>query len=587
MKYKRFWLLFLIFIVLIIMLIAQNSMVTSYVNPHSNVESIDRSAGIVMKISRVLDAAKNLSSKEHIKYNYIFMNPYGSGYMYHNPIPNDLDMEVGIHLGTFVYDGKNGEKVAEDIMASIESFGYAFNYNLNAIYTDLYTDVSPFEFLQKMTKEHNYYKNSIKNSLDYVVAGKNYVKYVHKIFNNTKYSYRVDYPYYMSSNEILLTGYPMTKMFNDKLSYNDNQKKYLREITLIPNFFINLKYNGKNIPVEISPESFFGARLQLKRRFFASSVFANLYSIKFLHNTEILKNDNDFFFYRMLAFRRHLLEVENIYGAGLDRSIKIFKRIMQTANMIRPIIGDEEYNKIAKYVDDTLEDTDIQLLNDCSNIYGVVYSLQKAPNLLVRLNEDGKTETLYNTANDALNELYKRGNVDKQYLDVLKKYHEQSFLYLTKVKNPDDVYIVKNIEMSDTVKEVSNKAMSSLIKNKEYIAQIIKIFNDILVNAGYHRIYIYWLDEHTLGILKDDFTKGIDNLEEFSKKNDLMAIDYKLVTPAEIPKSTLKYEVWVRHNPTPEQEANYQNLRNTFLEDKKNYNIKIRYQLLPMLFRHG
>ena len=581
MKYKRFLVLFSIFIILLILFIVQKSLLFVYVNPTSNTEGMKYSAITVKQVSEILDEARVISKKENVNYNYIFFNPYGSGYLKNNPIPNDLDLEVGVYLGEFEYNGENGEQVSSDIMNAIESFSLAFNFGLNAYPSGIYTDESPFELLNRMTKTNKYYKDSIKDSLDYVVNGKNYIKYVRKIFHNKKYSYRVDYPYYMSSNEILLTGFPMVKMYSDNLIYNKDQKKYLREITLIPNFFIDLKYKDKVIPVEISPESFFGARLQLKRRFFATSVFANSYSTKFLKNTEILKDEDEYFFYRMLSFRRHLLETENIKGAGLDRPLKIFKRIIQTANTIKVVLGDEKYNEISEYVESYLYNPDIQLLNECVNIYGIVYSLQKSPQLLVRLNSLGKTASLYEVAEECLNKLYERGKVDKKHLDVMKNYHETKLKYLSSISDAENVYLLEDRALCDAVKDEANVAVRELVKDDGKIDKFISYFNDILIKAGYHRTFIYWLDEHTLGILSDDYTKNIKDVEKFAKDNGLTAIEYKFINAAQIPKDTIKYEVWTRYNPTEEEEAAYKNLRQTLLDDRKNYNIKRKMVLLP------
>ena len=582
MKYKRFWLLFLAFVILICILISKKSIMLSYINSDIDLNGIHYSARQILDISEILDNAKALSKSENIKYKYIFFNPYGSGFMNHNPIPNDLDLEVGINLGEYNYDGSNGDEVAESIMKAIESFGYSFNFCLNSTYKDLYTDISPFELLTKMTRTHNYYKKSIIESLNYVANGTNHVKYVQKIFNNKKYNYKVDYPYYLSSNEILLTGYPMVKIFSDRFSYNTQQKKYMREITLIPNFFITLKYKDSKIPVEISPETVFGARLQLKRRFFATSIFANRYSLNFLKNTEILNDDEKYFFYRMLSFRRHLMETENIKNSGMDRPIKMFKRLIQTANMFHSVIGEDMYNEIVGYAENYLNNPDIQLLNECANIYGVVYSIQKAPILLVRLNNTEKTQTLYKTADEALGQLYARNIVDKKHLDVLKNYHEKKLQYLSSIKEPADAYLLQDSEITDKVKEEISAAVRSLIKDADKIDKFINYFEDILVSAGYHQIYIYWLNEHTLGILKDDFTSKIDDLQSFAQNNDLTAMKYKIVTAKEIPTNTIKYEIWVRNNPTEKETETFNNLKQTLLDDRKsNLKIKKKYEILP------
>ena len=554
--------------------VLNNSLLFVYVNPYTNIEGMKYSAKQVYAIGKILDNARNLSRYEKIKYRYKFFNQYGSGYMTHNPIPNDLDLETDVYLGEFEYDGKNGKEVANRIMDSIESFSFAFNYCLNSSNDNIYIDQSPFEQLSIMAKERGHYVKSIVNSLDYVISGKNYIKYVSRIFNNKKYIYRVDYPYYMDANEILLTGYPVIKMFSDDLIYSPNQKRYLREITLIPTYSITLKYNGKSIPVDLVPESYFGARMHIKRRFFTSSVFTNKYSEKYLKTTGILHDEKQYFFYRMLSFKRHISETENIIVAGIDRPLKLIKRLMQTADMMHSQIGDDMYNEIAEYAGKYLNNPDIQLLNECSNIYSIVYTLQQTPNLLAKLNELNKTHSLYETANDSLNQLYARGVVDKKYLDIMKKYHDTKLKYLPEIKNASDVYLLGDDELCKAVKDATNSAIRDMITDVDKIDKYVAVFNNIMIKAGYHRIFIYWLDAHTLGILKDDFTNKITNLESFAKYNDLTAMEYKFINKEDIPKSTMKYEVWVRYNPSPEEEKEFVKLKQSFDDDKKLLKVK-------------
>ncbi|MBQ1612448.1 MAG: hypothetical protein II085_03130 [Alphaproteobacteria bacterium] len=170
MKHLRFLILLVIFILLLGFYVQQNSLLFVYVNPQTDTSGMKYSAKTIMEIGHVLDKARMTSRRDHVKYNYEYYNPYGSGFLPHNPIPNDLDLEVGINLGEFTYDGNNGEKVAQDILNAIENFSFAFNFCLNSDSKNLYTDISPFDLLENMTKVHKRYKRALKESLDYVVS---------------------------------------------------------------------------------------------------------------------------------------------------------------------------------------------------------------------------------------------------------------------------------------------------------------------------------------------------------------------------------------------------------------------------------
>ena len=575
---KRYWIYIVIFGIILLYLISQRVVLYVWANPFTETAGMRSITPIVYRINKALDNAKSFSHNEGYDYSYSFFNIYGSGFTKNNPVPNDLDTEVSIYLGEYSYDGTNGREIAQKLLEKIESFLFAFYYYINVdAKKDIRITKTAFDQLKLGEQTHDYNLNLISNALNNVINKKSYVQYTEKVFELNKEIHKVDYPYSMGYNEILLTGAPSITMFSDKLTYNKNMLKYPREISLVTEFKFNLKYKNEIIETKIIPESYFGARLNINRRFFASSAFVNRYSEKFLKKESILNDPKLYHFYRMISYKRHIGEIENMIETDYSRPNKIFKRLMQTADMVQPLLDDKTYNEICEYVYMNLVNRDMQLLNEYDNIAYMLKKLNKSPDLLLSYIDSGAIDNMYHIAQNVLKELYKRGNVDKKALDTIKEFQNTKFKQFLIAETKSDVYLDKEDKTYDNVADVIDEAMVHQIQDFKKINKYVDLFNNIFQSAGYHKLHMYWLDNRTLGYVEDDFTKGIKDFAKFAQENDLADFDYKMIKANQIPEVTLRYDLWVRNNPTPEQEANYKKLKQTFEDDRKNFKIKRKW----------
>ena len=90
-------------------------------------------------------------------------------------------------------------------------------------------------------------------------------------------------------------------------------------------------------------------------------------SYNFIKNFLPLNNNDDYLFYRIYCFRRHFQELENIVLTN-DRPVKLFKRLMQCADCVYPILDKDLYKEIGNFVNENLGDEKIRLLNEATNI---------------------------------------------------------------------------------------------------------------------------------------------------------------------------------------------------------------------------
>ena len=551
-----------------------------YLNPYTETKGFRDIAVTIKTLDKALDFTQNISERDGYPFKYIFKNAYGSGFLKNNPIPNDLDFAVGVYLGEYVYDGSNADEIANSIVDKMDSFQYLFNSYINTLNDgSLYIDKTIFQILNDTASVHRRNVQVVSSSIPTVLAGRDYIRYTQKTMDGTPDGEKVELPYILKSNEILIEEYPPINLFSDSILYNSNMPRYMRTISIIPEFFVN----DKNVTVEVVPEAFLGERLQLSRRFFASTVFVGINSAGYLNNLSYIKEDEDYLYYRMFSYRRHLQEISNLKLIK-DRPVKMLKRIMQTADIISPVIDKQDYREIADIVNQNLSDRDIQLLNEYSNICVNIYLIQESPQLFLRLLEEQKIRVMYDTMTKCLDELEMRAEISEGMIDNLRKFQVAQLQKMFLLQNSSEVIAFRDLLLAknlDNIQRIINKTIFEKLHDKDKLNSYIDLFNKIYTDAGYHKVTLYWLDRNTMGVLNDSFTKNIKDFKQFAAENNLADTEYKLLKPGENPKTAVKYTVWARYNSSYEEDINYQKLRKALLDDKKNFKLKRKFVIIP------
>lgn len=574
-KIKIILLSFVLFcsLALTLQYIYKNCVIFYWVNPYTNTQGYKYIADSMKELNKAFEFARKSSEKEGYKYSYIFQNAYGSGFLHNNPIPNDLDYSIGIDLGEYEYDGKNAKEIAESVISKMDSFQDMFNIYINEFCNrDIYSTDTPFEKLSYTTYNHNKNVEQIFKYLPYALKGEDYVLYTNKTLPDGN----LDIPFVMRANTILIQDYDPIMLMSDIVKYNTEMKTYLREISIIPEFFLTVKHDNKVSEIEIVPESFTGERLQLSRRFYAASTFSNLYSRKFLKQTNILHNDEDYLYYRMLSYKRHLQEISNIQIMK-DRPIKMLKRIQQTADIISPMLDSKTKSEIDAVVFENMSNKNIQLLNDYHNICTNIMFISQYPKMHMKLIQNGKLNVMYNSLLEIIEDLKKNNEIDVKKINVLEKYAKEDIHSLLGAKNYNEVRALNEKVFIDNFKVINdtvNFAVYDIFKGKEKLLSHINLFNSIYTDCGFHKVYIYLLSTNNYGILKDDYTKNIKDFKQFAKDNKLADVNYKLLDKKDVPTYAAKYTVWARYNSTDEQNKNYEILKQKLLNDKTNFYIK-------------
>ena len=576
---KRLIVLIAIFILLISAVLFKNSVEFVYVSPRVNTLVFPYLADIIKPLDKALDSALAISNKEYGGMKYIYKNAYGSGFIIGNPIPNDLDYSVGVNLGKYKYDGMNADKIANDLFNKISLFQALLSSNIASNKnSDFYCEFSAFDSIFTMGVKRKIFVKDVTSSINNVLAGKEYVKYFTKYYDEDS---TFMFPFVLKSNEILIEDFPPVILYSDKIKYSKQKADdaFLRELTIVFDYSFTLEdVRGKQVKeVELVAESFNGQRMQLSRRFFVPIVFVGEESAKYLRNLDYLNNDDEYVYYRLYNFGRHLQEIQNL-NSTKERPIKLLKRILQCLDLIYPVLDENTRDDIFNTVTSLLNSKEVYLLNNYSTAVSNLFEIINKPGIFFKAKNDYKLMQLLSVIDNSAKEMHESKILSDKDYNKLNSIHKKLRYIIYNTNKLED--LKKNseliLQLQTDINSVENVVFANLFKTQKDLFNYTKIFNDVYRNAGFHKVNLYWLNKNTLGVEKDSFTSKIPekDLHRMALENRLVDVNYKFIDVNKIDPYRVRYSVWVRYNPTDVENKNYQNLKNILLKDKKNFKIK-------------
>lgn len=351
----------------------------------------------------------------------------------------------------------------------------------------------------------------------------------------------------------------------------------LREITIVTDFYADIQKGDEVINAEIVAESFSGQRLQLTRRFFVPIVFVGNSSANYLKHLSFLNDDDEYIEYRLFNFVRHLREFSNLKEMQ-ERPIKLFKRVLQCTDLILPVLDANTVEDINSTISKNLNNPKIQLINDYQTAFSNLIQITMMPSLYLKAQYNNEVTKHVNSMIKITDEMKALNQFKPEEIALLDKTNSklQNDLKMLNSEYKLRMYTQDIVQMSTSVFEMLDNIVKASTYDKEKILGYVEIFSKIMRNAGFHKIDICWLNNNTIGVVKDEFTSTVPakELKQMAKENNLADVDYKFISRAELSGPKVRYAVWVRYNSTDKENQNWELMKSQLLEDKKNFNIK-------------
>ena len=425
--------------------------------------------------------------------------------------------------------------------------------------------------------------NAIAHSLPRLFSHKDYVVYTDKTIytEDNSEGIQIVLPFILKKNEILIEDYSPVELYSKDVRYNSKTRNILRSISVVATFYADIKKGDDVVRAEFVAESFTGQRLQLERRFYVPIVFVGRNSAKYLSKLSILNDDDEYITYRLFNFRRHVQEFGNL-TLDRERPIKLLKRLLQCKNLIEPALEPEIAEDIEETVEGLLNSKKIQLINDYETAYFNLTDITSNPYLYSSI----PTKVINNHINE-MNNIVKKMKSSRKFRRSITK---QLTKYTKQLKLPKDMDTETMQRYNDKIStnaidvfEILDKEVQNSIPEKVYI--FMDDFMNVITKSGFHKITMGWVNKYTIGIVKDDFTSKIphNELKKMAAENDLVDVTYKLVDAKDLEGLKIRYNVWVKYNPTEEENKYWEQMRDNLIKDKRNFNIKQKF-VIPRYF---
>lgn len=555
-----------------------------WVNPNVNTKVFPYISKTLKDIDKALNYTVSIMKSNKLDVKILYKNAYGSGFLKHNPIPNDLDYSIGIYLGEYDFDGQNSLEIAREIDRKMSLFQAEFYNYINTIDPEkFYSDYSVISSLTESSYKSDANIKAITSSIPNLFNHKNYIIYTDKILlDKNKKAVHMTFPFILKENEILIEDFSPVTVYTELVKYNKNTRGMMREITIVTDFYADIKKGDDLVNAEIVAESFTGQRLQLTRRFFVPVIFAGNCSAKYLKHLNLLTDDDAYIEYRLFNFKRHLQEFSNLNELEM-RPVKLFKRVLQCEDLILPLLAPETVEEINNTIEANLNNPKIQLINDWQTAFENLTKITAMPRLYLKAQYKNKITRHLDSMKQITLEMKNSGLFNKDDIALIENFTDdiaerQKLINSESKLDEYHKYILKN---SDPVIDAAIRITTEATRDKEKIIGYIDTFGKILEAAGFRKIDMCWLDKNLIGIVKDDFTSTIEekDLKLMAKENGLADVEYKFINKSSLSGTKVRYALWVRYNPTDKENQIYENMKSELLKDKTNFNIKRRFIL--------
>lgn len=573
---KRLIFLSIVLFILCCILVHDNVLKVVYVSPQTNIEALGYAKKSIKPIDNALDRVMNLCRHQYKDMNYLYKNYYGSGFIKNNPIPNDLDVAVGVDLGEFEYDGENTYKTSRAIVDKISTY-HLYSHIVFLKSKNLFLMDKPA--ILKLNELERKKVSSMENIADGIEkAFNNDIQIVHSTKDYK--GQNVNYTLVFKPNEIFVDDITPVFTYTSGISYNKTMSDFPRELTVVPDFYAKIKNTktGEIKSVDLVEESFLGERFQISRRFFVPLIFTGNQSLKYLKSLDFLTNDEKYLDTRMFNYFRYVTEVQMYLDASVD-PVKLLKRLHQCTDIISPALTQEQRDKIYSDIDETLSKPDIQTTTDYLTIYKNIKFMTQNKFIMTKAEEFGYFKQWIVASNACLELLSKNSEYKDEVNDLLKIHNEILAQFRDMNSEIKLAELNKYLDNEDlNVYVACAKIINKNIDNTDKFMADFKILNDVFKKSGYHSMDLYWINKDTVYIARNEFTKTLTQKDilPLIKENSLPQGNYKLLNETKL-LGNKKETVYVRYKSTEVENKYLKELEDKLLQDKKNFKIKRKY----------
>jgi hypothetical protein len=486
-----------------------------------------------LRLSKIIRACRS----EGIPACHLFQGAYGSGFLKENPVGNDLDYMMAVHLGKISIRGTETDTAAHEIIDRLDAYLKIFYSVADAAQDEDLSVMSWGPLEREGLKERQGLKEKLGGLLNDTLKGK-----THRILLKAYDACWV--PNVLPVGSGYLYENMMVKFVSRQIRYTREMCPGLREFSIVLHFVFDVEQEGPGggktpIGSMIFDPTFIptGKVLPIMDSFLwtapAGSASASFFKKRLLQSSRQLVES------RPVNCVNILFQCERYFLKG--DLMKALKRLHQGFDWIRPVLDHSFRAEISAYLRRHLNDPGALLCQDIAEMAQMLHMVWSRPHLFVMYHGSGDIRGILNQMSTDLRrletgypQLFEKGTGRfKNALDEIHKIYashtypdlkERASQLLKQIETSARDYLICLMPDSDRIWEFKERLLGEL------------------TSAGFRVLPVHGMLDGTLGVSETDL-KGIttlDTLNRTSEKIGAPAFTYRLVSASECSPGTPK-----------------------------------------------
>lgn len=570
-KMKKFKLTLLVLIILAglfyyVPYIINNNYIFLYISPDTNTKSYPYIAGVSKKLNDILFKAVDALNIYAPNSKVLYTNGYGTGFVKDNVTATDFDYNAGIYIGNYEYNGQNSIQIAGKLLENITRFQtYIISITKN---TNQNFYIPNTNYLIKNTINSD--KNKISESIRTALEG-------------NPYSINVGSGRFeLSPHEVLLPNYMPVTFYNSDISYFENYREILREITLSISYYFDLTNpaTGEKYSLHFVAATPEGKRIyQPEFKYFVPNIYTSINSFNYVRKITGKLNDNEYVQTRLTNYFNNFYL--SAYGNSKNNNnpLKIINNLIQCVEVLSPILPKNAEKQIRDEVSKALSNSTVALLNDYYRANDLLFYIIHDTEFYNELQKNNSVSKHISDMEKILNDMINDPTMTYNNLKPLFEYQKKLSDAKNNMTGLQNAVDLQYKAINDYLKDLMTTKISGNFDGyMNYLNKVIEtagIYNIKFYNDRPDHIYVF-RDKFTYKLRAEDIAKlNIQNGDNTKIFNENTAFEFK--SPEDFYEDTGKISYgWVMYKPTKLQKAVYEDVKKYLLKDKQNYHIRIR-----------
>ena len=533
------------------------------VSPYTNKDAFFYLAPAIKSLNLRLGKIAEACRSKGLHACHVFQGAYGSGFLKHNIVGNDLDYMMVVDLGKIVIHGRDTDAAAREIIKKIDAYVEIF-YSIADSSQDADLSVMNWGPLgrQGLNKTDGL-EEKLTELLDDTVKGKD-----HRVLLKGRHSCL--FPNVLPLGTGYLYANTMVKFVSRQIRYTGRMFAGLREFSVMLHFSFDLALEG---PGE--------KKTSMKKMLFdptyipAGRVLPVMDS--FLWTVPVGSRSASFFNKALLEDSRALVESRPLRSIGmLDQCeqyfhkkniMKALKRLHQGFDWIYPLFDNSFRSEISAYLKRQLRNPDVLLCQNIAEMAQMTNALLKDPQLFAMYYGSGDIKgTVSRMSSDAL-------KLEKRY-PQLKKANTRlrsAFCEIQEIleSNTPPHWKGRASELLNRTERSANEYLIRIMPDSGKILQFKDRIMAKLCDAGFRVLPVRGMSDGTLGVSEQDLsgTITLKTLNSTPGKIAAPAFKYRLINDSEYPCARLI----LRPGQSEREEENYGKMLDALSKDMRSF----------------